>query len=459
MEDCAWGKMLENMNVRQFQANWTNLEEAEKILIFGGHLVAKELYQYLKFHHMEEKVAGFTVSSKENNPTDIEGMPVKTIEEYAELPKDIPILLAVPEKFFAEIREHLHSRNYNTLIEIGNFGLAMLENQDVISYLRKNHPWMEAVQDVNEALCVEVRIRQNRMKLMPLAAYPFNARAKNCLKIIEKDRWLREILASETDYRKTDYGWRVSAKEAELEVYVVHSPKDLGTAEENSYQQWEKPILGGAVFSRRNLEAFPAVTIGNIGDDRGEHISGKNREYAEMTAAYWAWKNSSAEYKGISHYRRRYLLDEAVLRDIRRGRYDVVATVPRLVLPDVRVWFSKVSGLTEADIDLIGRAICGLYPGYKEDMGCFLAGHILYPNNMIIARSGIYDAYCTWLFSILECIETGHCYRELRKKQRYAAYAAELLTSLFLMHHRKSFAKKIVDYQLISPNGSHRKEC
>lgn len=446
--------MLENIKVRQC---WLNLDKYEKILIFGGHLIARELYQYFKFHHMEEKVVGFAVSSTDNNPSDIEGVPVKAIEEYTEMPIDISIMLAVPEKFFVEIRESLHRQGYSNMIEIGNFGLAMLENQDVISYLQKYHPWMEAVQDANEALCVEVKIHQNKMKLMPLAAYPLDVKARDCLKIIEKDSWLYELLVSEKSLRKTTCRENTYVKKPKLEIYVVHSPMDLRVAGKSSYREWEKPILGGAVFSRGELAVLSAAGAGGIGDNRGDHISGKNREYAEVTAIYWVWKNCSAEYKGISHYRRKYLLNKEDIRDIMEERFDVVVTVPRLVLPDVRIWFSRVSRLAEEDLDLIERTVYGLYPDYKEDMGRFLAGHILYPNNMMIARSDIYDAYCTWLFSILEYIETEDCYKGLRKKQRYAAYTAELLTSLFLMYHRNKFNKKTVDYQLLFPEGSNLK--
>lgn len=438
------------MNIKQDRPN---LEKAEKILIFGGHLIAKDLYQYLKFHHMEKKVIGFAVSAMTNNPSYIEGLPVKQIEEYTGIRKDVLILLAAPEKFFMEIEAHLHKQGYSNIMEVGNFGLAMLENQDAISYLQKNYPWMDAVQDKNEALCVEVKIQQNRMKLMPLAAYPINGKTMECLKSIEQDRWIYEVLDSENDpvYRNNGLPCRCSGSErAKFEVYVVHSPKDFVTVWKNSYQAWERPILGGAVFSDEEIYAPEGELTDGYGDNRGEHISEKNREYAEITAVYWVWKNSDAEYKGISHYRRRYLLDEKVIMEIIEEKYDVVATVPRLVIPNVRIWFSKVSGLSEQDIDLVEEAVCELYPDYKEDMKRFLSGNVLYPNNMIIAATDIYDAYCTWLFSILDFIDTEDVYQKMRKKQRYAAYAAELLTSLFLMHHRKDYYKKSVDYQLLS---------
>ena len=58
-----------------------------------------------------------------------------------------------------------------------------------------------------------------------------------------------------------------------------------------------KPIHVGAALSDRKMDI--------ITDAEGDSISIKNREYCELTAIYWAWKNDkSSEWVGLMHYRR-----------------------------------------------------------------------------------------------------------------------------------------------------------
>ena len=47
------------------------------------------------------------------------------------------------------------------------------------------------------------------------------------------------------------------------------------------------------------------VDLGIQGDNSGDNISKKNKEYCELTAHYWAWKNLKGIDKiGLAHYRR-----------------------------------------------------------------------------------------------------------------------------------------------------------
>ena len=44
-----------------------------------------------------------------------------------------------------------------------------------------------------------------------------------------------------------------------------------------------------------------------LSDNIGINISNKNKNYSELTALYWIWKNDkSSSYVSIEHYRRFY---------------------------------------------------------------------------------------------------------------------------------------------------------
>ena len=63
-----------------------------------------------------------------------------------------------------------------------------------------------------------------------------------------------------------------------------------------------KPIQVGAALTSRRLSGMQP-------DNEGDNISEKNKSFCELTAQYWAWKNSSSDYVGFFHYRRYFSFD------------------------------------------------------------------------------------------------------------------------------------------------------
>ena len=50
-------------------------------------------------------------------------------------------------------------------------------------------------------------------------------------------------------------------------------------------------------------------------DNTGKNISARNKQYCEMTATYWVWKNTHHTWKGIEHYRRHLLVKPEMLAE------------------------------------------------------------------------------------------------------------------------------------------------
>ena len=72
-----------------------------------------------------------------------------------------------------------------------------------------------------------------------------------------------------------------------------------------------------------------------VRDDTGDNISKLNPEFCELTGLYWAWKNLSADYIGLVHYRRHFLLPENWMDIFVSNDVDVILPVPLYVAPSV----------------------------------------------------------------------------------------------------------------------------
>ena len=207
-----------------------------------------------------------------------------------------------------------------------------------------------------------------------------------------------------------------------------------------------RPIQVGAALAERRYPGY-------LHDDEGENISERNRSYCELTAQYWAWKNSDAEFCGLFHYRRflypdtaarrpyilRPLPTEAMLKLLGYDGFESLIRQYDLILPmredmyiPVREHYAKAPFHHGDDLARMERIIADLHPEDVAAAGAYLSGTAQYFGNIFIMRRSVFDEYCAWLFPLLEVFDretdtSGYSVQEARVD----GYLAERLLGVF----------------------------
>ena len=164
--------------------------------------------------------------------------------------------------------------------------------------------------------------------------------------------------------------------------------------------------------------ALNSVWIGTplmeyIGDNTGDNISSKNRNYCELTALYWAWKNLDYEYLGLVHYRRHFkggngdkwqsVLTKRKAEQLLK-KYDVI-------LPKKRDYFIEstydqyVHAHNKQDLDKTLEILQESYPEYIPAWDRVMKSTSGHRFNMFIMKKDILDRYLEWLFDVLFRLE------------------------------------------------------
>ena len=162
----------------------------------------------------------------------------------------------------------------------------------------------------------------------------------------------------------------------------------------------------------------PEVNLGDEfqRDDEGDNISRLNGSYSELTGLYWLWKNCDADYKGLVHYRR-------LLGSDNRARHHAKDPFDRVATGDELIAAAENTGVVVAkrrnyyietvhnhyahtfDIDhfdVCREVLSYLYPDYVKAWDRLMQSRGAHILNMFVMRDDLFDAYCEWLFSILD---------------------------------------------------------
>ncbi|MDD6827274.1 MAG: DUF4422 domain-containing protein [Oscillospiraceae bacterium] len=187
------------------------------------------------------------------------------------------------------------------------------------------------------------------------------------------------------------------------------------------------------------------------GDNTGDNISGKNKNYCELTALYWAWKNLKADYLGLAHYRRYFKgetgYDEWSSIATKQYLESELKKVP-VLLPSKRNYFIEstynqyVHAHNKQDLDKTLEIIREKYPEYILAWDTVMKSTSGHRFNMFVARWDILDAYCSWLFDILFELEKRLDISEYSENdQRVFGFVSERLLDIWLITNNVKYTE------------------
>ena len=159
-----------------------------------------------------------------------------------------------------------------------------------------------------------------------------------------------------------------------------------------------------------------------LGDDTGDNISARNKNYCELTATYWIWKNDRSDPNdivGLNHYRRyfaepgsngmQFLTKETIESMIRDAEFIVngCGTDRDDTKSDEESAYNcyKENNVI-VDLDLALEATEKLFPNICQTV-IHEVKHsgALSLCNMMICKKKYFDEYCEFLFPVLNYVD------------------------------------------------------
>lgn len=242
------------------------------------------------------------------------------------------------------------------------------------------------------------------------------------------------------------------------------------------------PVQVGAAIAANRMD-------GMMHDDDCDNISAKNPYYCELTAQYWAWKNLTADYYGLCHYRRflcfrnvdaprnlrgqfeasalnRYNLDRFGLEDEAEMRAVIEANdivcgplqdvrklyTPRGNQPNaLRHWIAHDRALIrEKDLERMLDILTEVSPEVGSAAREYLNGKQFLGFNCFVMRKELFQEMCTIEFGVLEKLESQvdltHYNQQLR---RIYGFMGEIICSSYIYWIEKNRRNRVCHLPLV----------
>ena len=160
-----------------------------------------------------------------------------------------------------------------------------------------------------------------------------------------------------------------------------------------------------------------------FGDDTGDNISAKNPNYCELTALYWIWRNDNSDpddIVGLNHYRRYFsepnnnmpISKNSIIDLLWRGDYDFIVNGCGTERDDTKsdeesayVGYKRNHTIADLELALEGteKMFPELFPRLDHEVRHSGAMCLC---NMMITRKKYLDEYCSYLFPVLQYVES-----------------------------------------------------
>lgn len=416
--------------------DWDGIKN-KKILIYGAHLVAIEVYREISHHGYSKQIIGFAVTDKADNPLILEGKSVRQIDEYSNDSTDCVVFIAMPAKFHDEVERVARGYGFSRFIRMsletmseikGSRIKKLLENLNG-SFSKNDISWLDITLDGSKG-----SFRCKYPTLFYLNDDELLGKSSN----IYNDYCLELLGVNEMgDNDDVD----VESSFPDLRIYMAFDKSVINSMKSREFDPWERPLQVG---SKGSDERY-----GEYHDDQGEfEVSGINRYLAEMTGASWIWHHApSTKYKGLCHYRRHFDLSRGKINIFTEGNIDVLLTTPRFVPGGIRDMFVTETPVKEPVIESMMQSLEKTSLDDVSGFDIYLTNKFYFPNNMVVAKSEIYDEYCAWIIPILlgmvqHDIESNYGH----EFDRHIAYASELLTSYYFIRRKDQLKIYYTDY-------------
>ncbi|MBO6290694.1 MAG: DUF4422 domain-containing protein [Selenomonas sp.] len=407
-----------------------------RLILYGRGLIAEEYCRYLEGRGRGGEIAAFAVTNLKGQGETYCGRPCMEIGEALAKFPEAEVTLALQEKYHREVLELLKGLGVIPKEIIGLHRMAELLGDQGIREISAACPELTVSRnpyDYSMLKIVDKAHPERRFTFYPMTQVPLPPEE------LEKLRHIVKIFSLEGKVDREAVG-------EVLFIAMATSQKDA-VVSQDTLPAYVHSVLGGAV-------RYTGPRSGEIyyDDEHTDNISAYNNLYSELTVAHWLWQKApKANYLGLCHYRRHFVLTEELKKKLAAGTVDVLLTAPRLTFPSVHTYFAElpVTTMDEIDfqvmLDFIEKADSELAEFARD----YLEKQIHFPNNMLIAKREIYLAYCRFMFGVLRGMQRKYDGAGIKRLDRYLGYVGELLTTVYFAYHCDRWRTEYIDYQLL----------